>query len=157
KTTRFGYDGKGQAVLKTQQDAEAAWDKLRGRALILEAFVEFDRELSIVSVRGRDGECRFYPLVQNTHPQGMLRQTLAPAPKLTPELQSRGEAIARKALVALHYVGALAIELFEKDGVLSVNEMAPRVHNSGHWTIEGSETSQFENHVRAVLGLPLGS
>lgn len=157
KTTRFGYDGKGQAVLKTPRDAEVAWEKLGGRPLILEAFVEFERELSILGVRSRSGECRFYPLVQNTHREGMLRRTLAPAPNRTLELQARAEELCREALEALQYVGVLAIELFEKDGRLSVNEMAPRVHNSFHWTIEGAETSQFENHVRAVLGLPLGA
>jgi 5-(carboxyamino)imidazole ribonucleotide synthase len=157
KTTRFGYDGKGQAVLKTPHDVEEAWERLKGRSLILEGFVDFERELSILGVRSRSGECVFYPLMQNHHREGMLRLTLAPAPRLTRQLQNRAEEIARLALEALNYVGVLAIELFEKNGELSVNEMAPRVHNSGHWTIEGSETSQFENHLRAVLNLPLGS
>lgn len=157
KTTRFGYDGKGQAVLRDPSTAEKAWQLLGGRPLILEAFVPFQRELSIVAVRGRNGELAYYPLVENVHREGILRRTTAPAPDVSPELQGRAEQIARKALEALNYVGVLAIELFEKDGELLVNEMAPRVHNSGHWTIEGTETSQFENHMRAVAGLPLGS
>ena len=157
KTTRFGYDGKGQAVLRTPQEVDEAWDKLQGRSLILEDFVEFEREVSIISVRSRKGEIVYYPLVQNWHREGMLRQTVAPAPDLTPELKGQAESLARKTLEALNYVGVLAIELFEKDGKLFVNEMAPRVHNSGHWTIEGAETSQFENHLRAILGMPLGS
>src|SRR5262249_25594853 len=106
---------------------------------------------------GRNGETAFYPLVENHHHEGMLRLSLAPAPGLTSELQSQAEDYARRVLEALDYVGVLAIELFEVDGQLLANEMAPRVHNSGHWTIEGAETSQFENHLRAVLGLPLGS
>ena len=122
----------------------------------MEKFIPFDRELSILAVRGRDGAVCFYPLVQNTHRDGMLRLSLAPAPDLTPTLQIQAEGYARRALEALNYVGVLAIEFFAVDGSLLANEMAPRVHNSGHWTTEGAETSQFENHLRAVLGLPLG-
>jgi 5-(carboxyamino)imidazole ribonucleotide synthase len=157
KTTRFGYDGKGQAVLRTPVEVEAAWEKLGGRALIWEGFIPFERELSIIGARGRTGEIVCYPLVQNEHRDGMLRRTTAPAPSLSAPLQIIAEDYARRALSALNYVGVLAIELFEWRGQLLVNEMAPRVHNSGHWTIEGAATSQFENHVRAVLGLPLGS
>ena len=158
KTRRFGYDGKGQFVIRNRTDADHAWEVLGGRPLILEGFVPFRRELSILAVRGTNGEEAFYPLVQNEHRDGMLRRTQAPAPDLTPDLQAKAEGYARRALEALGYAGVLAIELFEVEGgELLVNEMAPRVHNSGHWTIEGAETSQFENHLRAVLGWPLGS
>jgi 5-(carboxyamino)imidazole ribonucleotide synthase len=157
KTTRFGYDGKGQTVLRDRPDAERGWELLGGRPLILEGFVPFRRELSIVAVRGKDGATAFYPLVENVHRDGMLRKTTAPAPNVAAGLQATAEGLAKKALETLGYVGVLAIELFEtKGGELLVNEMAPRVHNSGHWTIEGAETSQFENHIRAVSGLPLG-
>jgi len=156
KTTRFGYDGKGQAVLRTPADVEQAWLLLGGRPLILEGYVLFDRELSILAVRGRGGEQAFYPLVENVHRAGILRKSTAPAPDLRPALQAQAERIAGRALEALGYVGVLAVELFQVGETLLVNEMAPRVHNSGHWTIEGAETSQFENHVRAVAGLPLG-
>ena len=157
KTRRFGYDGKGQRVLRSQQDVDAAWGALGGVPLILEEFVEFDLELSVLAVRGRAGETAFYPLVENHHREGILRLSLAPAPGLTPGLQSQAEGIAAAVMERLGYVGVLAIEFFERDGQLIANEMAPRVHNSGHWSIEGSETSQFENHLRATLGWPLGS
>jgi 5-(carboxyamino)imidazole ribonucleotide synthase len=156
KTTRFGYDGKGQAVLRDRQDADSAWTRLAGRPLILEAFVPFERELSILGVRSRTGEMGFYPLVGNEHRDGMLRRTTAPASSVVLELQSRAELYARRALEALDYAGMLAIELFQLGTELLANEMAPRVHNSGHWTIEGAQTSQFENHLRAIAGLPLG-
>jgi 5-(carboxyamino)imidazole ribonucleotide synthase len=156
KTTRFGYDGKGQTVIRTAHDAEESWELLGGRPLILEGFVPFDRELSIVAVRGRDGGRAFYPIVENTHRDGMLRFTRAPATRLDPNLRRAAEEYASACLDALNYVGVIAIELFEAGGRLLVNEMAPRVHNSGHWTTEGAETSQFENHLRAVCGLPLG-
>jgi 5-(carboxyamino)imidazole ribonucleotide synthase len=125
--------------------------------LILEGFVPFQRELSILSVRGQDGECVFYPLVENHHREGILRMSLAPAPNITAELQNLSQDYARRVLDALDYVGLVAIELFQLGDVLIANEMAPRVHNSGHWTIEGAVTSQFENHNRAILGLPLGA
>ena len=159
KTRRFGYDGKGQAVVRSAGDAEGAWQALGAgeRPLILEAFVAFRRELSVLAVRGRDGATAFYPLVENHHREGILRLSLAPAPGLTPELQALAEGYACRAFDAVEYVGVLAIELFEVDGGLMANEMAPRVHNSGHWTIEGAGTSQFENHLRAVAGLPLGT
>jgi 5-(carboxyamino)imidazole ribonucleotide synthase len=157
KTRRMGYDGKGQLVLREPRDAEYAWRVLGNVPQILEGFVPFRRELSLLSVRGRDGATVFYPLVENHHREGMLRLSLAPAPGLTADLQGQAEDHARRVLEALKYVGVLAIEFFEVDGQLLANEMAPRVHNSGHWTIEGAETSQFENHLRAVLGLPLGS
>ena len=157
KTRRMGYDGKGQCVIRTRVDADAAWTALGGQPLILEGFVAFSRELSLIAVRGRDGAAAFYPLTENTHYAGILRRSIAPAPDITPTLQSEAEQIAQRALDALDYVGVLAIELFQTSDTLLVNEMAPRVHNSGHWTIEGAETSQFENHIRAIAGLPLGS
>lgn len=156
KTRRFGYDGKGQAVLRTGADAEAAWAKLGGRPLILEGFVPFDRELSIVAVRGRDGRIATYPLVENVHIDGILHRSIAPAPDLGEELGERAAEFAARVLAELDYVGVLTIEWFQAGPRLLANEMAPRVHNSGHWTIEGALTSQFENHVRAVCGLPLG-
>jgi 5-(carboxyamino)imidazole ribonucleotide synthase len=157
KTRRFGYDGKGQSVLRSPADAEAAWRLLGGRPLILEQFVPFDRELSILAVRGRDGATAFYPLVENEHRQGILFRSLAPADGVSAGLQALAERHAAAALDALDYVGVLAIEFFAAGGRLLANEMAPRVHNSGHWTIEGAATSQFENHLRAVVGWPLGS
>jgi 5-(carboxyamino)imidazole ribonucleotide synthase len=157
KTTRYGYDGKGQAVLRTAADVEAAWTTLGGRPLVLERFIPFDRELSILAVRGRTGELAFYPLVDNVHRAGILRVSTSPVWGLPAGLQMKAERIATRALEALGYVGVLAVELFQVDDELLVNEMAPRVHNSGHWTIEGADTSQFENHLRALAGLPLGS
>lgn len=157
KTCRFGYDGKGQMVLREDRDVVRAWDELGGSDLILEAFVPFDRELSIIATRGQDGDIRYYPLVENHHREGILRLSLAPAPHLTDELQQRGETFARRIMEELEYVGTMALELFQVGGELLANEIAPRVHNSGHWTIEGSATSQFENHIRAVARLPLGS
>ena len=159
KTRRLGYDGKGQFRLREPGDADAAWTALGAQAsehgLILEAFVPFDRELSVLAVRGRDGEFRVWPLTGNWHVDGVLSMSLAPAPGIEP-LQQRAAALARTLAERLDYVGVFALELFVKDGQLLGNEMAPRVHNSGHWTIEGAHTSQFENHVRAVLGMPLG-
>src|SRR5712671_6362810 len=157
KTCRLGYDGKGQWVLRTGEDVERVKNEIPSAPLILEEFVKFSRELSILAVRARNGETAFYPLVENHHRDGILRLSLAPAPRLTEALQREAEAAAGRVLESLDYVGVLAIELFECNGRLLANEMAPRVHNSGHWTIEGAVTSQFENHLRAVLGLPLGS
>ncbi|MGN6382843.1 MAG: 5-(carboxyamino)imidazole ribonucleotide synthase [Dyella sp.] len=159
KTRRLGYDGKGQFRLRTAEDADAAWAARGAQAaahgLILEAFVPFERELSVLAVRGRDGDFRTWPLTRNWHTDGVLSLSLAPAPDID-ALQPRATALARTLAERLDYVGVFALELFVKDGELLGNEMAPRVHNSGHWTIEGAHTSQFENHVRAVLGLPLG-
>ena len=157
KTRRFGYDGKGQMVLRQASDISRAWDELQGHPLILESFVPFERELSLIAVRGRGGETAFYPLLENHHRDGILRQTLAPAPHLTPELQAEAEEHGARLMETLDYVGVLTVEFFQQNGRLVANEMAPRVHNSGHCTIEGAETSQFENHIRAVAGLPLGS
>lgn len=157
KTRRGGYDGKGQHVLITRDDVESAFAALAGSGpLILEARVPFDRELSVLAVRGADGTTRSWPLVENRHVGGILRVSRAPASPRDPSLQARAEQDARRLLDHFDYVGVLALELFEVRGVLLANEMAPRVHNSGHWTIEGAETSQFENHLRAVLGWPLG-
>jgi 5-(carboxyamino)imidazole ribonucleotide synthase len=124
--------------------------------LLLEGFVAFEREVSQVAVRARDGALAFYPLVENHHAGGILRLTLAPSPDLNAKLQEQAVDLTRRVLEALDYVGVLAIEFFQQGGRLIANEMAPRVHNSGHWTIEGAQTSQFENHLRAVLGWPLG-
>ena len=156
KTRRLGYDGKGQWMLRTREDVERLEQEFPAAPLILEKFVSFTRELSILAVRGRAGETAFYPLVENHHRGGILRLSLAPAPRLTSSLQQEAESAARRLLEALEYVGVLAVELFECDGHLLANEIAPRVHNSGHWSIEGAVTSQFENHLRAVAGLPLG-
>jgi 5-(carboxyamino)imidazole ribonucleotide synthase len=157
KTRRYGYDGKGQLVLHRNEDVQAAWDALRGVPLLLEAHVAFERELSILAVRGRSGESAFYPLVENRHERGMLRRSLAPARGISQKMQAQAQEYASRILDAVGYVGVLAVEFFQHNGLLLANEIAPRVHNSGHWTIEGAETSQFENHLRAILGLPLGS
>jgi 5-(carboxyamino)imidazole ribonucleotide synthase len=160
KTRRLGYDGKGQFRLRSEADADAAWEALGAQAstvgLILEAFVPFERELSVVAVRGRDGEFRSWPLTRNWHADGILSASLAPV-TVAPEIEQRALEYARRVAEALDYVGVFALELFEREGMLLANEMAPRVHNSGHWTIEGAVCSQFENHLRAVLGLPLGA
>ena len=156
KTRRLGYDGKGQFVLKRPEDAELAWKTVGQAPSILEGFVRFERELSLIAVCGRNGQTFFYPLVENHHRQGILRKSISPAPALTTDLQAAAEAYAMRILDHLEYVGVLAVEMFESGGVLLVNEIAPRVHNSGHHTIEGCRTSQFENHLRAILGLPLG-
>jgi 5-(carboxyamino)imidazole ribonucleotide synthase len=159
KTRRLGYDGKGQFRIKSPADLDAAWAALGAQAasvgLILEGFVAFDRELSVVAVRGRDGEFRTWPLTENWHVDGVLSASLAPA-RVDADMAARAFAHARALAEALDYVGVFALELFCRDRALLANELAPRVHNSGHWTIEGSETSQFQNHLRAVLGLPLG-
>ena len=160
KTRRLGYDGKGQFRIRTQGDLDAAWTALGAQAdsvgLILESFVPFERELSVVAVRGRDGEFRTWPLTENWHEQGVLSASLAPA-QVAPAIVDEAINCARRVAESLDYVGVFALELFLQGGRLLANEMAPRVHNSGHWSIEGAETSQFENHLRAVLGLPLGS
>jgi len=157
KTRRLGYDGKGQFRLRSMADADAAWEALGANAngLILEAFVPFECEVSVVAVRGRDGEFRTWPLTRNWHSNGILSASLAPA-DIDPKLQAHAFELARVLAEKLDYVGVFALELFVHQGKLLGNEMAPRVHNSGHWTIEGAIASQFENHVRAVLGLPLG-
>ena len=159
KTRRLGYDGKGQFRLHSISDADAAWIALGEQAqslgLILEAFVPFDFEVSVVAVRGRDGDFRTWPLTRNWHADGILSTSLAPA-NMDARLREHAFDMARTLAQELDYIGVFALELFVHQGQLLGNEMAPRVHNSGHWTIEGAVTSQFENHVRAVLGLPLG-
>jgi 5-(carboxyamino)imidazole ribonucleotide synthase len=155
KTRRMGYDGKGQFVIRSQQDVSAAWEALGGQALIYEAFVEFTREVSIIGARSTTGEMAVYPLCANSHLNGILRYTTAPYSNRG--LQQQAQRYLRRVLKHFEYVGVLAIEFFVERGRLLANEMAPRVHNSGHWTIEGAATSQFENHLRAILGWPLGS
>jgi 5-(carboxyamino)imidazole ribonucleotide synthase len=157
KTRRMGYDGKGQLVLREAADIERAQPLVDKGDLLLEAFVPFEREVSILAVRNRGGQTAFYPLVENHHRDGILRRSLAPATDLNPALQLEAERHALGILETLDYVGVLAVEFFVHEGRLVANEVAPRVHNSGHWTIEGARTSQFENHLRAVLGWPLGS
>ncbi len=156
KTRRGGYDGKGQAVLLTPADIELAWQQLGGEPLILEQFVAFERELSVIAVRDLAGNFAVYPLTTNHHRDGILRLSLAPATEAV-AVKLTAEVYAARLLKHLGYVGVLALEMFEVDGELWANEIAPRVHNSGHWTIEGAESSQFENHLRAICGLPLGT
>jgi 5-(carboxyamino)imidazole ribonucleotide synthase len=157
KTRRGGYDGKGQFVLRAAADVDAAWAQLGGVPLILEGFVAFRRELSIVAARADDGVMACWPVVENEHRDGVLNVTRAPAPGCTPALQAAAERHAKAVFDALDFVGVGCVELFETDDALLANELAPRVHNSGHWTIEGAQTSQFENHLRAILGRPLGA
>lgn len=162
KTVRDGYDGKGQAVVRSEGDVERAWAAVGagkgGANLVVEEFVRFEREVSVVGVRGRDGEMAFYPPTENVHVGGILARSLAPAPRVEPGARGTLEGAMGRVMERLGYVGVLAIEFFDLGGGrFLANEMAPRVHNSGHWTIEGAECSQFENHVRAVCGMPLGS
>ena len=157
KTRRGGYDGKGQAVIRSDADVDTAWSALGGVPLILEGFVAFRRELSILAARGHDGAVVCWPAVENTHINGILHVSRAPARDLDVAQQAQAEACIRPLLDSLDYVGVCCVELFDVSGTLLANEIAPRVHNSGHWTIEGAQTSQFENHLRAVLWWPLGS
>ncbi len=157
KTRRDGYDGKGQRVLRRADDVGEAWSALGGVPMVLEELVAFERELSVLAARGVDGSTVVYPLVETRHHDGVLRVAVAPAPACTERLQREAERIAVLVLDELEYVGVLAVELFQRGDELLANELAPRVHNSGHWSIEGAVTSQFENHVRAILGWPLGS
>ena len=155
KTRRFGYDGKGQAVLKSQADLESAWLQLGAVPLLYEERIAFRHEVSIIGARSTRGEVAIYPLNGNVHSQGVLRVTRAPYGPLA--WQQLAQRYLARVLAHFRYVGILAIEFFVDRGRLIANEMAPRVHNSGHWTIEGAVTSQFENHLRAILGLPLGA
>ncbi|MGH9354971.1 MAG: 5-(carboxyamino)imidazole ribonucleotide synthase, partial [Terriglobia bacterium] len=157
KTRRWGYDGKGQFMLREPGDLDRAWQTMGRSPLVLESFVRFHREISLVSVRSVGGEVAFYPLTENHHREGILRFSLAPAPRVSSELQKCTQSFAEKIFAALNYTGVLTLEMFETERGILANEMATRVHNSGHWTIEGAETSQFENHLRAITGLPLGS
>jgi 5-(carboxyamino)imidazole ribonucleotide synthase len=154
KTRRLGYDGKGQAVLRSAADVDAAWAKLGRQPLLLEGFVAFEREISCIGVRGRDGATAFYPVAENVHRDGILRTSI---PRADDPLQGAAEAATRAVMEQLDYTGVLAFEFFVAGGKLLGNEIAPRVHNSGHWTLDGAQCSQFENHLRAVAGLPLGS
>ena len=156
KTRRFGYDGKGQARIMRPSEAGEAWDAVRGAPSILEAYIDFDSEFSILLCRGADGGLVTWPAPRNEHEGGVLRRSRAPAEGLDAQV-AEAEALARRVAEALDYVGVLALEFFATPEGPLFNEMAPRVHNSGHWTIEGAVTSQFENHVRAICGLPLGA
>ncbi|MCL4139402.1 UNVERIFIED_CONTAM: hypothetical protein GTU68_042382 [Idotea baltica] len=156
KTRRLGYDGKGQSVLKSEADIPTALDQIESRELILEAFFPFDRELSIIGVRSDTGEIRCYPLVENIHRGGILRTTIAPAAEVSATTKQKAEEYFGTLAEHLSYVGVFCIELFVKDDLIVANEFAPRVHNSGHWSIEGTSCSQFENHARAVCKQPLG-
>lgn len=171
KTRRLGYDGKGQRVVRAISELDDAFAQLASASiagasnagLILEAFVPFARELSLISARGLDGSVVFYPLVENHHHEGILRLSIAPASGVDAALQRHAQELATRVLVELNYVGVLAIELFDLGATLApaerlvANEMAPRVHNSGHWTMDAAECDQFENHIRAIVGLPMGS
>ena len=154
KSRRLGYDGKGQVVLKNDDDLANAWASMQGAPSIVEGFVNFTREVSIIAVRRPSGDIAFYPLSENQHTGGILRVAKSANDDA---LQTEADDYVRRLLEKLDYVGVIALELFEVDGHLLANEFAPRVHNSGHWSIEGSETSQFENHLRAILDLPLGN
>lgn len=157
KTRRMGYDGKGQIVISAESSLSEAWNRIGGSPLIVEKYVTFEHEFSVIGVREKTGRQVFYPLAENVHREGILRTTIAPAPHGTGEMRERGVGYCKSIMERFDYVGVLALELFLVDGKLLANEMAPRVHNSGHWTIEGAENSQFENHLRAILSLPLGS
>lgn len=156
KTRRFGYDGKGQAVLRDASQLAQAWSSLGGVPCILEGFMPFSRELSILGVRSVSGEISTYPLVENVHQSGILRVTHAPAQNVSLAMDQAAREAISATLQELDHVGVLAMELFDVNGVLFANEIAPRVHNTGHFSIEGAKTSQFENHIRAVVGAPLG-
>ena len=155
KSRRLGYDGKGQFIVRNRDDIDAAWKKLGGQPLIAEQWVRFDYEVSCIGARNADGDIVIYPLSRNVHEGGILKTSRSPID--APVLADRAETYVRRMLGRLDYVGVLALELFVCGDDLLANEFAPRVHNSGHWTIEGSATSQFENHLRAVMNRPLGS
>jgi 5-(carboxyamino)imidazole ribonucleotide synthase len=155
KTRRLGYDGKGQVTLRDPEDLERAWQTFSEHELILEAFIPFDAECSLIAVRAVDGETRYWPLTRNVHANGILALSLAG--DFDALLQSKAQEIMRRVLDHFDYVGVLSLEFFIVQDKLLVNEIAPRVHNSGHWTIDGAETSQFENHLRAITAMPLGS
>jgi 5-(carboxyamino)imidazole ribonucleotide synthase len=155
KTRRMGYDGKGQVRLQSVADVAGALAEVGDVPCILEGMVAFEAEVSLIAARGREGAVVFYPLIENVHREGILRRSTVPYSRATVELQELAESYMMKVLEALEYVGVLAIEFFVVGDGLVANEMAPRVHNSGHWTIEGAKTSQFENHLRAIAGMPL--
>jgi 5-(carboxyamino)imidazole ribonucleotide synthase len=155
KTRRMGYDGKGQARIYQEEDAVAAWEAVGEVPSILEGMVQFDTEVSLLAARDGAGKIVFWPLIENLHRDGILRRS--DAPYMNAKLQVMAEGYLRKIMEELEYVGVLAVEFFVQGERLIANEMAPRVHNSGHWTIEGSAASQFENHLRAIAGMELGS
>lgn len=155
KTRRMGYDGKGQQRVQGPSDAQAAFDAIKGQPSILDEMIPFERELSVVAVRGVDGDIRCYPICENVHAKGILQRTIAPT-RVDDAVARDARDAAAALMESLDYVGVLALEFFDAGGTLLANEFAPRVHNTGHWTTEGALTSQFENHVRAVCGLPLG-
>jgi 5-(carboxyamino)imidazole ribonucleotide synthase len=157
KTTRFGYDGKGQARLVSATDADAAWDAIGRRPAVLEGLVAFDHEYSVLLARATDGTVELYDAPENVHKNGILDRSTLPAPTIVAQQFEEASVLARTIADALDYVGLLACEFFAGADGPVFNEMAPRVHNSGHWTIEGADTCQFENHVRGICGLPLGS
>jgi 5-(carboxyamino)imidazole ribonucleotide synthase len=157
KTRRLGYDGKGQYRLTAPNDVPVAWKALKGAPLLVEGFVPFSRELSVIASRDQQGHIALYPVSYNVHINGILHRSEIPAPDVASSVRTLAYSAITKVLESLSYVGTLAIELFEVRGEILANEMAPRVHNSGHATIEGIETSQFSNHIRAVTGAPLGS
>ena len=157
KTTTMGYDGKGQAVVKASSDIDIAWNQLAGHELIAESFIDFSRELSVIAVRDTLGNTKVYPIAENEHHDGILRVSRVPAKALSQAKQKQAQDYITTMLNHLDHVGVLTLELFDCENELIVNEMAPRVHNSGHWSMEGSYCSQFENHVRAICGMPLGN
>ncbi len=156
KTATEGYDGKGQFLMRDESQISEAWTSMNGVESILEGFVNFKRELSLIAVRDKDNNYKYYSLVENTHHNSILRLTIAPAQAIDAEVQKTAERYMQTLLDEMNHIGVLTIELFETENGLVVNEMAPRVHNSGHWSIEGANTSQFENHIRAITGQPLG-
>lgn len=161
KAAQGGYDGKGQCVVRTRDDVENVWETLGKRELIVEEFVSFEKEVSLIAVRGLRGEYHAYPLTQNRHESGILRESVAPAPDIGVSLQRIAEQQVRQLMTVMNYVGVLAVEFFVErtssgETRLIANEMAPRVHNSGHWTMNGAITSQYENHLRAICVLPIG-
>ncbi|MFY0640839.1 MAG: 5-(carboxyamino)imidazole ribonucleotide synthase [Bermanella sp.] len=156
KTTREGYDGKGQALIRNQDDINKAWAEIGDKELIAEAFVTFSRELSVIAARSVSGEIKIYPLAENDHSAGILRVSRVPAQNISPEKEAQAKGFITTLLEKLDHVGVLTLELFDTDTGLVANEMAPRVHNSGHWSIEGAHCSQFENHIRAICDMPLG-
>jgi len=162
KTTTEGYDGKGQFVIRSADQCDEAWQAIGVNAsgtniLIAEAFVNFQRELSIIAARSADDEMMVYPLAENDHHEGILRYSTAPANRVKPEIAEQAKLYIKELMHELGHVGILTLELFETENGLVANEMAPRVHNSGHWSIEGARCSQFENHLRAIAGYPLGN
>lgn len=157
KTRRHGYDGKGQYWIEKTTDLRSALEYFGGAPVLVERCVPFDREVSLIATRSRRGQFVFYPLSESVHKNGILRTTLTPISRRAKKLQNDAEAVAKKIGNHLDYVGTFALEFFQVEGKLWLNEMAARVHNSGHWTLRGTRSSQFENHLRAGLGMPLGS